>query len=777
MAHPVFALCLALATSAAELPRAKRHVNSLGMHLVRIEPGRFQMGESRTLPDALLEPLTHPTRFELKRRFPQTDPTRFRIPFEARRHGDFDEHPVHSVRLTRAYYLAATEVTNFQYEQFDPAHRALRGRNGHSEGDDEAVVFVSWRDAQAFCEWLSRKEGLPYRLPTEAEWEFAARAGANAIFPTGDELAPTFLKNARSADFRSPATIVPLTTGRTPANPWGLFDMAGNVEEWASDWYGPYNGRPETDPTGPAFGDFRVTRGGSHSTDPFYLRSANRAGAPPDTRAWTIGFRVALARPLPLANPGVAVKKPVNGETYQPVPKKAPYFRGPRRFVRIPPNSHGPLFSHHNHDTAIAECPNGDLLAIWYTCEQEGGRELAIASSRLRHGAEQWDPAEPFWDAPDRNDHAPALWFDGQRTLYHINSFGLAGPEPLAILLRTSTDDGRSWSPARFITPEFGLRNRVGQVVFRSRTGAIVFSADTAGGSTAWVSRDGGHTWYDSGGNIRGIHAGIVELEDGRWLAFGRGQNLEDWMPMSLSSDQGRTWTYAPSPFPPIGGGQRLVLMRLREGPLFIASFAENAQRFAPLPEVASHRGLTSIFAALSYDDGKTWPVSRVVTDGLREHPAETTDGGRIRMSPSVSEPQGYLAATQSRDGLIHLISSVNHYAFNQAWLEQPTPQVSRDPQPQANPRVAFTVAAEAASEGEIELWDPSGAIITNHYRFTLAPGAWRIAVRADTVAQVYRDGQLIQTLAPEILMDWRLPARGRHLETRGGVRTSYIHE
>ena len=100
-----------------------------------------------------------------------------------------------------------------------------------------------------------------------------------------------------------------------------------------------------------------------------------------------------------------------------------PYFKGPRKYVKILEEASGPLFSRHNHDPAIAKCKNGDLLAIWYTCFREPGRELALAASRLRYEAEEWDDADLFWDAPDRNDHAPALWFDGEETLYHFNGF------------------------------------------------------------------------------------------------------------------------------------------------------------------------------------------------------------------------------------------------------------------------------------------------------------------------------------------------------------------
>lgn len=772
-------ILLTAALWAEPLPTAKTHTNSLGMTLVRIEPGSFRMGEGGTMPDALLDPLTYPTRSELTKRFPTVDPSKFRIPFEARRRGDFDERPVHPVRLTKPFYMADREVTNAQYEQFDPAHRALRGRNGFSKEDGEAVVFVSWQDAQAFCEWLSRREGIPYRLPTEAEWEYAARAGTSTLFHTGNELPAAFLKNARSTSFREPADIVPLFTGRTPANPWGLYDVHGNVEEWISDWYGPYSAAPQTDPAGPARGDFKVTRGGSHGTDPYYLRSANRSGAPPEARNWLIGFRIVAGR-APAASKAAPARPALAQAPVPPAaPKAAPFFEGPKKFVRIPPDSHGPLYSHHNHDTAIAECPNGDLLAIWYTCEQERGREVAVASARLRRGAREWDPAEPFWDTPDRNDHCPALWYDGNQTLYHINGLAAATRwEPLAILLRTSTDSGRTWSPARLIVPEFGFRNMVGWPVFRLQDGAIAFGADAAGGSTFWISRDEGKTWSNPGGHIRGVHAGIVQLNDGKLMALGRGQNIDGWMPRSVSEDQGRTWSYSPSPLPPIEGGQRLVLLRLKEGPLLFVSFATDIRNFQPLKEGGrDQRGQMSLFAALSYDEGKTWPVRRIITDNLPEHPAETIDGGRIRMSPATSEMQGYLAATQARDGSIHLISSISHYAFNKAWLEQPQPAASREPQPQLNPKALFTVDVEADSPGAVELWEPRGALVTSHYRIAVEPGKTRILIRDDTAAQLYRDGRLTRVIEAGTIIDWRIPARGRHLETSGGVKKASIHE
>jgi len=167
-----------------------RFTNALGMEFVRIAPGTFTMGQAEG--------------------------------------GDWDEAPARAVTLSRPFHMAVTEVTNAQYEAFDPGHRAFRGGDGFAQGDDEAVVFVSWHDAAAFCGWLSEKEGKPYRLPTEAEWEYACRAGTSTPYWTGDTLPEEHRKHQETFWYPVP---VGLHVGMAPPNPWGLHDMHGNVEE------------------------------------------------------------------------------------------------------------------------------------------------------------------------------------------------------------------------------------------------------------------------------------------------------------------------------------------------------------------------------------------------------------------------------------------------------------------------------------------------------------------------------------------------------------------
>jgi sulfatase modifying factor 1 len=656
----------------ASLPEEKTFRNSMGMEMVRIEAGHFLMGSTE---------------------------------------GDWDERPVHEVTISRPFYLGATEVTNAQYEQFDPGHRRLRGKLGYSRDDDEAVIFVSWEETTAFCQWLSEREGRPYHLPTEAQWEYACRAGTSTPYSTGKELPQAFQKNVKNSWFpssRGADEVVPLHVGRTPRNPWGLMDLHGNVEEWCQDWYAPYDAAGQTDPVGGADGDFRVVRGGSHSTTLQYLRSANRSGALPKDKHWLIGFRVALGEP-PQGKPvsihqsqrwARAVRQDRANWSRGP-DLQEPYFKGPIQYVKIPPGSEGPLYSRHNHCPALVACPNGDLLAIWYTCRTEPGRELGIAASRLRRGSEEWEEADPFWDTPDRNDHAPALYLHKDGTIFHFNGLGAGGTwGALATIMRTSTDNGVTWSPATLIMPEHGLHHMPIESVFCTREGNLIVPCDAEtggnGGSAVLISEDDGRTWTDPGEGrpspqfvaggtgawIAGIHAGVVQLQDGRLMALGRGNTIDGRMPMSISADMGRTWTYQPSPFPPIGGGQRLVLTRLNEGPIFFASFAARME----FTDAAGGKFTGSgLFAALSEDEGRTWQIRRLITPG---GPARPVDGGGntgpFTLSDTSAEPKGYMSVHQTPDNIIHLISSKQYYAFNLAWLRQNPPVPRSFPTPAA---------------------------------------------------------------------------------------------
>ena len=651
------------ASGPKEMPADASYMSFLGIKFVRIEPGTFTMGyEGSELPEEILSATEHAGRDIRLKSFGKT--------------GDYDEHPAHKVTISKPF----------------------RGKQGFSIDNDEAVVFVSWQQAKAFCDWMSSIDGLPYRLPTEAEWEYACRAGTTSRFSTGDNRPDEFIKNPDNSWYPCPdrgrgrEEVVPLHVGKTQPNRWGLYDMHGNVEEWCRDWYGPYEPGAQSDPAGRIDGDFKVTRGGSHGTVGYYLRSANRMGTLGEDKSFIIGFRVVIgASPESTALPTVPkpfyqenVSQQIGGDVTEGPDNDMPYFRGPRNYVRITEGSTGPLYSRHNHDPAIVECPNGDLLTIWYTCVSERGRELAMAASRLRRGAEQWQPASPFWDTPDRNDHAPALWYDKDRTIYHFNSLAVAATwgNP-AVIMRSSIDSGVTWSRARLIMPEHGRRHQVIESVFRTREGFLVLPCDASpsggGGTAIHISRDNGLTWTDPGGTIAGIHSGVTQLKDGRLLALGRGDTFDKRMTKSISDDMGKTWQYSATSFPPVGGGQRLVLLRLKEGPIFLGSFANGKPAIMVTDAAGAKREIKGFFGALSYDEGKTWPKIRLISDDKPAHEVKTTDGRTFTMSKSSGEPKGYYSVCQARSGVIHLISSWNHYAFNVKWLETASPALEDD--------------------------------------------------------------------------------------------------
>jgi len=270
--------------------------NSLGMSLLLIPKGKFLMGSPKGEEDRL------------------------------------DEEVQHEVEITRRFYMGKHEVTVGQFKAFvkDANYRTEAEKDGKggrgfdgkefvwkpeftwknlhfAQADDQPVTVVTWNDAVAFCEWLSKKEGRAYRLPTEAEWEYACRAETKTRFNTGEKeddlkaagnIADASLKAkwkdafwAMSWDDGYPFTA---PVGRFRANAFGLSDMHGNVWEWCSDWYGEdyYGKSPKQDPQGPAGGKERVSRGGAWSTQPKFCRSAFRDWHEPGYRSDCVGFRV-----------------------------------------------------------------------------------------------------------------------------------------------------------------------------------------------------------------------------------------------------------------------------------------------------------------------------------------------------------------------------------------------------------------------------------------------------------------------------------------------------
>jgi formylglycine-generating enzyme required for sulfatase activity len=203
----------------------------------------------------------------------------------------YAEEKLHAVKITQPFYLGATEVTQAQFEA------VMRRNPSYYKGADRPVEHVTWSDAVEFCRRLNFMDGRPYRLPTEAEWEYACRAGTDDKFYSGDNDADLFkaawVGGVSSSHTHPVAKLAP--------NNFGLFDMLGNVYEWCADFYDAnyYLKSPKTNPRGPAQGVERVIRGGAYNEPVQNVRCAYRTGKEPAKQQANLGFRIACDAPPP----------------------------------------------------------------------------------------------------------------------------------------------------------------------------------------------------------------------------------------------------------------------------------------------------------------------------------------------------------------------------------------------------------------------------------------------------------------------------------------------
>lgn len=320
-----FLTALILIGSAAEAQPSRVTLieNSLGMKLIMIPAGEFQMGSNETAESLLKDTPDYP-----KEHIP--DPG--------------DERPVHLVKISKPFYLGQFEVTVDQFKAFieqsgyipesiadgtggygfnakyDPEKTvkkdAFEGRNpkyswkypGFEQKGNEPVLNVTWNDAIALANWLSTKEGVTYRLPTEAEWEYACRAGTQTRYVNSDtsgtlsqhanifaaETAEHWPNWAKFVSKNNDGFAFTSPVGSFQPNAFGLYDMLGNAWEWTADWYGEdyYAKSTVTDPSGPPVGDVKVRRGGSWHTWPIYARCSFRNWNTVETRYTLVGIRL-----------------------------------------------------------------------------------------------------------------------------------------------------------------------------------------------------------------------------------------------------------------------------------------------------------------------------------------------------------------------------------------------------------------------------------------------------------------------------------------------------
>ena len=651
----------------------KIELNSIGIKLLHVSKGSFLMGgTNQTYPDKEMEYLNK---------------------------GDYDEKPVHKVIITKSFYISETEITVEQYRKFKPDYVGVKKYYPYATG-------INWYDATKFCNWLSKKEGKTYRLPTEAEWEYACKAGTISLFSTGD------------------------TISNSP-NAWSLKNLHNNVAEWCYDWYGRYVNGKQIDPVGPKDGFAKVVRGaGLDRQTPYYSRSANRASIAPSFPPMSnndmikmqfknerekefqktinkkpdnfkdvdiykdfyrdvlnnegnsnIGFRIVQAN-IPVIKAAKEIKPYVfecvkqNNQISKlgPYPNK-PFFRK-RYLLPIPPENIpidkikyiavtglSASFLKHNHSPALEIMPNGDVLAIYFSAVEETTPDVSLIAIRLRFGADEWDMPSPFLDFADVDDTSPMLWKEKDTIRFYWGNNKLDSGFPFQWI--TSSDNGASWSNVSFPVFESHIGEHSAQPIntaFRDSEGTIYIACDGVGAhSELWISHNNGKTWIDTRGRTGGRHTSFVLLNDERILGMGgKSSDIDGYMPKSISSDKGKTWQISKTPFASLGSNQRPVIIRLKSGRLFMAGDFQDINGNQP-KGIKQHGS----YVALSDDDGLTWHIKKLA--GIQGHEdqerAKKMGGGTI----------GYTVARQAPNGDIHLITSMNNpcldFEFNEAWI------------------------------------------------------------------------------------------------------------
>ena len=666
-------------------------------------------------------------------------------------HGDFDEVPAHRVTISHAFSIATHLVTVKEFQRFDPSYNPVASYPDYAAG-------ISYDQAVGFCAWLSKKTGRHYRLPTEAEWEYAERAGTQTPFFTGN---------------------TPPKPGQ--ANAWGVV-MGEGTPEWVADWYGPYPAAAQTDPTGPLHGYFRVVRGGGldfrksksgeiyPATAPYFMRSANRASMAPSyaSNNGNIGFRVVDApSPSPHPAPGAQLffftdvkQTPVN-VTKGPDPAK-PFYHVHELF----PNLNGKSMPEvgwrvglarglgiNYHNSAVQVLANGDVVAAYYnTPNKEDDPDQTVMVMRRRAGAESWDMPEPWPYFADAACAAPVFWNDRGHLWLFFGFPRLIGAPPFAFT--TSNNNGATWSPIQFphfIAPIGRYVSQPINSVVRAKDGTIYIPTDSTGrgagglsaASAVWATGNNGKTWYDTGGRTGGRHTTILIAKNGDLLGFGgKNSEIDGHMPLAISSDGGKTWRVQPTPFDELLSGERPSVIRLASGRLFfVADFNPNRQK---------HIHKDGAYVALSGDDGKTWKEKRL---------------------PASILTVGYVTATQGPDGVIHIVTSKNAVNYeiemNEAWVlasdaaQSPEPAsagpVTKHVEKWPNGKIKAKWGTARANDGRILLEGPQTFYFENGARQWTANFHLGRKTGDEIFYRANGSKEWVKTYGPDGAWTWRL--------------------
>jgi len=518
------------------------------------------------------------------------------------------ETPQHPVTMARGFWMGKCEVTKAQWCAV-MGTAPWSGKRYTNEDPNTPAVCITWDDAQAFVDKLSSDTGKPFRLPTEAEWEYASRAGTTSRFYWGDD--PTYEEIDGQAWWRGNVQVTAdkyaRPVGCKPPNPWGLYDMSGNVSEWCQDWHWFYFDGTAIDPVGPSSGEHRVLKGGSWLATGGQCRSSRRDHDVPTAVHSDIGFRVVCGR-APERSPGepeftdvfVAGAEGVN--TY-----------------RIP----GMLLA-----------PDGSLL-VFCEARKESQADASPTDMVLRRsvdGGRTWLPMQVLVQGEgkealmnpcpvvDRLSGAIILLCDSANKVRqdHHQHFQL-----------TSEDSGQTWSEpvdvGERITnyddtfnpgPGVGIQMRGGRLVVPGYTGETNDDTDEEWYSRVLYSDDRGKTWT-LGSRVPELsdECQAVELKDGTLMLNMRGNMGKSCRGVAISEDGGETWSSfrwdrALNECPCQASLVRYSLSSDNEKDRLLFANPDNfGEKFGVVER-------TKMTVRLSYDEGQTWPVKRLIHAG-----------------------------------------------------------------------------------------------------------------------------------------------------------------
>ncbi len=518
------------------------------------------------------------------------------------------ETPAHPVTLSNGFWIGKYEVTKEQWQAV-MGNEPWKGHRYVSENPRSPAVYISWEDAHTFTTRLATITGRDFRLPTEAEWEYACRAGTTTRFYWGDD--PAYDEINQKAWWLG-NTLITMEkyahpVGMLPPNPWGLYDMSGNVSEWCQDWHGYYYDGIAVDPVGPATAEHRVLRGGSWLCIGGHCRSSRRHHETPSIIKSDIGFRVVLAK-LPKPQPGTP------------------------EFVNV--FTAGAEGVHTYRIPGLLIAPDGSLLAF---CEarkisQEDMSPSDMVLRRSLDGGRTWLPMQTLVQGQGIEalmNPCPVIDYINNTIILICDNANKVSTNHHQHFQLISRDNGQTWSEpvdiGPFITnyddtfnpgPGVGLQMKNGRLVIPGYTGEPNEECEEEFHSRVLYSDDHGKTWtLGDAVSVLSDECQAVELADGKLMLNMRGDMGMSCRGVAISEDGGRTWSNfrwdrTLNECPCQASLARYSLPGPDEKGRILFSNPDNSgEKFNVVER-------TRMTVRVSYDEGQTWPVKRLIHHG-----------------------------------------------------------------------------------------------------------------------------------------------------------------